>query len=128
MHLLRVQKKHLEEEHELRIAHLCNQLREERVRRAGLRLRLAFQLFIGPVATVIRVGILLLLRHAFASRQIVGELDHARSIYSGRAIGTHPFEARRRCCMLARAAVLLLRGRCGASQTEAGPQLAGVPE
>jgi len=71
--LLRVQKKHLEEEHELRIAHLRNQLREERVRRAGLRLRLGFQLFLVLVATVIGAGILLLLRDAFASREVVVE-------------------------------------------------------
>ena len=71
--LLRVQKKHLEEEHELRIAHLRNQLREERVRRAGLRLRLAFQVFLALVATVIGAGILVLLRDAFSSREVVVE-------------------------------------------------------
>jgi len=71
--LLRVQKKHLEEEHELRIAHLRNQLREERIRRAGLRVRFAFQAFLVLVATVIGAGILLLLRDAFASREVVVE-------------------------------------------------------
>jgi len=71
--LLRVQKKHLEDEHELRIAHLRNQLREERIRRSGLRLRLAFQLVLVLVATVIGAGLLLLLRDAFTSREVVVE-------------------------------------------------------
>ena len=35
--LLKVQKQHLEDEHALRVAHLRNQLREEKVRRFGLR-------------------------------------------------------------------------------------------
>ena len=71
--LLRVQKKYLEAEHELRLTHLRNQLREERIRRAGLRLRLAFQLFLALVATVIGAGILVLLRDAFTSRAVVVE-------------------------------------------------------
>lgn len=71
--LLRVQKKHLEEEHALRIAHLRNQLSEERLRRAGLRLRLAFQLFLVVIAAVIGAGTLLLLRDAFSSREVVVE-------------------------------------------------------
>jgi hypothetical protein len=71
--LLRVQKKHLEKEHGLRIAHLRNQLREERIRRAGMRLRLAFQLVLVLVATVIGAGLLVLLRDAFASREVVVE-------------------------------------------------------
>jgi tetratricopeptide (TPR) repeat protein len=71
--LLRVQKKQLEEEHELRIAHLRNQLREERVRWAGLRLRVAFQVFVALVATVLGAGFLVLLRDAFTSREVVVE-------------------------------------------------------
>jgi tetratricopeptide (TPR) repeat protein len=64
--LLRVQKKLIEEEHALRMAHLRNQLR-------GLRLRLAFQLFIALAATVIGAGVLVMLRDAFASREVVVE-------------------------------------------------------
>jgi tetratricopeptide (TPR) repeat protein len=71
--LLQVQKKHLEEEHALRLAHLRNQLREERIRRMGLRLRVAFQLFIALVATAIGAGILVMLRDAVTSRSVVVE-------------------------------------------------------
>src|SRR5450631_3098471 len=70
-HLLKVQAKHLEDEHALRIAHLRNQLREENVRRFGLRLRVGFQLFIALVATVIGVGVAIILHDAVTSRQVV---------------------------------------------------------
>src|SRR6185436_20606298 len=71
--LLKVHLKNLEDEHELRLAHLRNQLREQRIRRSGLRLRVAFQLFIALVATVIGAGILVMLRDAFTSRSVVVE-------------------------------------------------------
>jgi tetratricopeptide (TPR) repeat protein len=71
--LLQVQKKHLEEEHALRLAHLRNQLREERIRRVGLRLRVAFQLFMALIATAIVAAVLLMLRDALTSRSVVVE-------------------------------------------------------
>jgi tetratricopeptide (TPR) repeat protein len=71
--LLQVQKKHLQEEHALRLAHLRNQLREEKIRRAGLRLRVAFQLFMALLATVVGIGILVMLRDAVTSRSVVVE-------------------------------------------------------
>ncbi|HEV7611527.1 MAG TPA: tetratricopeptide repeat protein [Steroidobacteraceae bacterium] len=71
--LLQVQKKHLEEEHALRLTHLRNQLREERIRRVALRLRVAFQLFIALIATAIVAAILLMLRDALTSRSVVVE-------------------------------------------------------
>jgi tetratricopeptide (TPR) repeat protein len=64
--LLRVQKKLVEEEHALRMAHLRNQLR-------GLRLRLASQVFIALAVTVIGAGVLVMLRDAFTSREVVVE-------------------------------------------------------
>src|ERR1700728_1662298 len=48
--LLQLQAEHLKDEHPLRLAHLRNQLREERLRRLGLRLRVSFQLFLVLVA------------------------------------------------------------------------------
>lgn len=69
--LLKVQKEHLKEEHVLRIAHLRNQLREEKVRRFGLRLRVGFQLFIALVVTVIGIGAAIMIRDAIASRSVV---------------------------------------------------------
>ena len=70
-HLLKVQAKHLEDEHALRIAHLRNQLREENVRSFGLRLRVGFQLYIALVATVIGVGAAVILHDAVTFRQVV---------------------------------------------------------
>jgi TPR repeat len=69
--LLKVQKRHLEEEHGLRIAHLRNQLAEESVRRFGLRLRVGFQLFLVLVATTIGAGLLVLVYDAFHSRNVI---------------------------------------------------------
>lgn len=71
--LLKVQKKHLEEEHALRLAHLRHQLHEENVRRFGMRLRVGFQLFIALVATVIGVGGAVMIRDAVTSRRVVIE-------------------------------------------------------
>jgi hypothetical protein len=71
--LLKVQKRHLEDEHALRVAHLRNQLREEKVRRFGLRLRVGFQLFLALVATVIGIGALIMIRDAIADHGLVAE-------------------------------------------------------
>jgi len=73
LHLVEVQTKHLEEEHGLRMSHLRNQLREENVRRLGLRLRVGFQLFLILVATVIGVGGAVLIHDAITSRRVVIE-------------------------------------------------------
>jgi tetratricopeptide (TPR) repeat protein len=71
--LLEIQAAHLKDEHALRIAHLRNQLREERIRRVGLRLRVAFQLVAALLATVLAAGVLVMLRDAFTSRSVVVE-------------------------------------------------------
>jgi hypothetical protein len=55
--LLALQAEHLKDEHPLRLEHLHNQLREESLRRLGMRLRVGFQLFVILVATVIGIGI-----------------------------------------------------------------------
>src|ERR1700678_626046 len=62
--LLQIQAEHLKDEHALRLAHLDNQLREDNVRRLGLRLRVGFQLFVILVATVIGIGIAIMIRDA----------------------------------------------------------------
>jgi tetratricopeptide (TPR) repeat protein len=69
--LLKVQKRHLEDEHALRVAHLRNQLREENVRRFGLRLRTGVQLFIVLVAIVIGIGFAVMVRDAVTSRSVI---------------------------------------------------------
>jgi tetratricopeptide (TPR) repeat protein len=57
----------------LRVAHLRNRLREEKVRRFGLRLRVGFQLFIALFATVIGIGIAVMIHDAVTSRRVVIE-------------------------------------------------------
>jgi hypothetical protein len=72
-HLLKIQAEHLEDEHALRLAHLRNLLREENVRRLGLRLRVGFQLFLVLVAITIGVGAAIMIRDAVMSRRVVIE-------------------------------------------------------
>jgi len=72
-HLLKIQARHLEDEHALRIAHLRNQLREENVRGFGLHLRVGFQLFIALAATVIGIGVAVMIHDALTSRRVVIE-------------------------------------------------------
>jgi len=86
LHLAEVQAKHLEDEHELRLRHLRNQLREEGVRRFGLRLRVGFQLFLALVATVIGVGGAVMLRDAFSSRSVVVESFDAPLALAARGV------------------------------------------
>ena len=69
--LLKVQKDQLRDEHPLRVGHLRNQLREEGVRRFGLRLRVGFQLFIALLATAIGLGVAIMIRDAVTSRSVV---------------------------------------------------------
>jgi tetratricopeptide (TPR) repeat protein len=84
--LLKVQKEHLKDEHALRLAHLRNQLGEESVRRFGLRLRVGFQLFLALVATVVGVGIAVMLRDAFTSRSVVVESFDAPLAFAARGV------------------------------------------
>ena len=84
--LLRAHLKNLEDEHELRLAHLRNQLARADIRRSGLRLRVAFQLFIALVATVIGAGILVMLRDAFTSRSVVVESFDAPAALAERGV------------------------------------------
>jgi tetratricopeptide (TPR) repeat protein len=71
--LLTLQTKLLADEHALRLAHLRNQILEQRMRRSGLWLRVAVQGLIALVAIVTGVGILLMLRDAFTARSVVVE-------------------------------------------------------
>ena len=69
--LLKVQKEHLKDEHEMRLRHMRNQLSEEGTRRFGLRLRVGFQVFMALVATVIGLGFAVMIRDALTSRSVV---------------------------------------------------------
>jgi tetratricopeptide (TPR) repeat protein len=69
-HLVKIQAKHLEEEHAARLHNLRGQAREVDIRRFGLRLRVGFQLFIAFVATVIGIGAAIMLHDAVTSRRV----------------------------------------------------------
>jgi tetratricopeptide (TPR) repeat protein len=71
--LLETQNEHLKDEHALRLTRLRNQLSEEGTRRLGLRLRVAFQIFVALVATVIGLGFALMIRDAFNAHGAVIE-------------------------------------------------------
>src|ERR1700688_4354935 len=85
-HLLKIQARHLEDEHALRVAHLRNQLREEKVRRFGLRLRVGFQLFIALVAAIIGIAAAIMIRDAVTSRRVVIEPFHSAPALAARGI------------------------------------------
>src|SRR5450631_1429442 len=84
--LLKVQKEHLKDEHALRLAHLRNQLREEKVRRFGLRLRVGFQLFLVLAATVVGIGVAVMIHDAVTSRRVVIEPFHSPPGFPTRGI------------------------------------------
>jgi tetratricopeptide (TPR) repeat protein len=70
-HLLKIQAKHLEDEHALRLAHLRHELGEENIRRFGLRLRVGFQVFIVLFSTVLGIGLAVMIYDAVHSRSVV---------------------------------------------------------
>jgi tetratricopeptide (TPR) repeat protein len=72
-HLLKIQARHLEEEHAARLHYLLGQAREVDIRRFGLRLRVGFQVFIALLATVIGVGVAIIIQDAITSRNVVVE-------------------------------------------------------
>jgi tetratricopeptide (TPR) repeat protein len=72
-HLLRIQAQLLKDEHALRVTNLRGQSYEGRLRRAGIRIRIAFQVFAAVVAGAIGAGILIMIHDAVTSRQVVVE-------------------------------------------------------
>src|SRR5271167_3869125 len=69
--LLKVQTAHLQNEHMLRLAILRSQERETKLRRTGIWIRIAVQLFLAVITAFIIVGILFMIRSAVTSRNIV---------------------------------------------------------
>jgi tetratricopeptide (TPR) repeat protein len=69
--LLKVQQEHLQNEHALRISILRSQARESKLRRTGIWLRIAQQIFLVVMAAFIIAGILLMIRDAVTSRRIM---------------------------------------------------------
>jgi tetratricopeptide (TPR) repeat protein len=70
-HLLRIQVRHLEQEHPLRLSHLRGQSRESRLRRTGQRIRIGMQVFIALFATGIGGGLLTMVYDAVHSQSVV---------------------------------------------------------
>jgi tetratricopeptide (TPR) repeat protein len=71
--LINVQAAHLQDEHAARLQYLRGQAREVDIRRLGLRLRVGFQLFVALLATAIGIGLVVMVRDAVTSRQVVVE-------------------------------------------------------
>ena len=69
--LLEIQAEHLKEEHSARLHYLRGQAREIDIRRFGLHLRVGLQVFIALVATLIGVGIALMVHDAVTSRSVI---------------------------------------------------------
>ncbi len=84
--LLEIQAEHLVDEHALRVELLKNQRSEDAIRSFSLRLRVAFQVFLALVATVLGLGVLVLLRDAFTSRHVVIEPFRAPPALAERGI------------------------------------------
>jgi tetratricopeptide (TPR) repeat protein len=84
--LLEVQTRHLEDEHAARLHYLRGQAREVDIRRFGLRLRVGFQLFLVLFATVIGIGVALLIHDAVTSRRVVIEPFDAPSALAARGL------------------------------------------
>ena len=71
--VLKIQAAHLKAEHAARLHYLRGQAREVDVRRFGLRVRIAFQLFLALLASTIGIGLVVMLRDAVTSRSVVIE-------------------------------------------------------
>ena len=85
-HLVKVQAKHLEDEHAARLHYLQGQAREVDIRRFGLRLRVGFQLFIVFLATAIGIAVIVMIHDAVTSRRVVMEPFHAPPGLAARGI------------------------------------------
>ncbi|MBV8684723.1 MAG: tetratricopeptide repeat protein [Caulobacteraceae bacterium] len=71
--LLKAQTAEIDEQRALKLRHLQNQSREGKLRRFGLRLRNGLQLFTAVVATVIGLGLLVMIVDAFRAQSVVVE-------------------------------------------------------
>jgi tetratricopeptide (TPR) repeat protein len=71
--LVDAQTEEILEQRALRLAHLRSQRREGRLRRVGQRIRIAMQVFTALVASVIGLGLLVMIHDAFNSRSVIVE-------------------------------------------------------
>ncbi len=84
--LVEIQAEHLKDEHAARLHYLRGQAREVDLRRFGLRLRVGFQLFVALLAMAIGIGLVVMVRDAVTSRQVVVEPIRIPSTLAARGI------------------------------------------
>ena len=84
--LLREQTEQVKAERHLRLHHLHCQTRDGRIRRAGARIRVAMQLFVALIATVVGAFLVSMFYDAVASRTVVVEAFKAPSILASRGL------------------------------------------
>ncbi len=84
--LIAVQTRHVEVEHPLRLAYLHEQTIDGKLRRAGQRIRIGMQALVAFAASVLGVGLLLMLHDAFTSRSVVVNAFQAPSALAGRGL------------------------------------------
>jgi tetratricopeptide (TPR) repeat protein len=84
--LLEIQAKHLVDEHSLRLDHLAYQSQLLRGQRLGQSFRIGFQVFIALTATVIGLGVALMLHDAITSRSVVVESFDAPAALADRGL------------------------------------------
>jgi tetratricopeptide (TPR) repeat protein len=69
--LLETQNRHLEVEHAFHVSRLKGQSQEGKLRRAGIRIRLAFQFCFAFLAAFLGIALVIMVRDALASRSVV---------------------------------------------------------
>ena len=84
--LLKSQDDQLNAERAVRLAHLHSQSLEGRIRRVGQRIRVGMQIFVAVIATVIGLGLLVMLLDAFTSRSVVVNAFKAPAALAGRGL------------------------------------------
>jgi tetratricopeptide (TPR) repeat protein len=84
--LLETQRRHLEDEHALRLEHLAHQRHLLRGQRLGQAIRIAFQIVIGLAVLVIGAGVIVMLYDAFTSRSVVIDSFDAPAALAARGV------------------------------------------
>jgi hypothetical protein len=84
--LLKAQREEMAEQRSLRLSHLHSQSREGKIRRVGQRIRVGMQVFAALIASVIGLGLLVMLYDAFTSRSVVVNAFKAPAALAGRGL------------------------------------------
>lgn len=85
-HLLKLQSRQLHEDHAPRLRHLHGQAEEIALRKFGMRMRVAFQVFVALAATVLGVGAAIMIRDAMTSHSVIVEAFDAPESFSHRGV------------------------------------------